>query len=80
MAHHNGLGAEAFDHAAAAAVVSTHDIFIAGGIDSANVGELIQTLNPYGIDVSSGVEALPGEKDFEKLDALFNAVRGAQPG
>jgi phosphoribosylanthranilate isomerase len=52
-------------------------IIIAGGIDADNVTQLIQTLHPYGVDVSSGVEDEPGKKNAEKIAKLCAAVRAA---
>jgi len=53
------------------------DIILAGGLTPENVGEAITRVRPYGIDVSSGVEALPGIKDHSRLKALFEAVHGS---
>lgn len=47
--------------------------FIAGGIRPNNVRDLL-TYEPYGIDLSSGVESAPGIKDAQKLGALFDEV------
>ncbi|MEM7305081.1 MAG: phosphoribosylanthranilate isomerase [Planctomycetota bacterium] len=47
--------------------------FIAGGIDPDNVNELLFH-RPFGIDVSSGVEQLPGRKDPARLRGLFAAA------
>jgi phosphoribosylanthranilate isomerase len=52
-------------------------VVIAGGLTSANVGEAIQILTPWGVDVASGVEARPGKKDPEKVRAFVRAVRDA---
>ncbi len=49
------------------------DTFLAGGIDPQNVIEAAG-LNPYGIDLASGVEISPGEKSREKIDSLFKAL------
>lgn len=48
---------------------------IAGGINSTNVKKLLHSVNPYGIDVSSGVEHYPGKKDHTKLEELFYTVK-----
>jgi phosphoribosylanthranilate isomerase len=52
-------------------------VIVAGGLNSQNVGEAIRLLQPFGVDVSSGVEARPGKKDPEKLGAFVQAVRSA---
>ena len=70
---------QTFDwHSASAAVkeLSLHQkVVIAGGLNPANVGEAIQILKPWGVDVVSGVEASPGKKDPEKVRAFVRAVR-----
>jgi len=50
-------------------------LVVAGGLTSVNVGEAIETLQPWGVDVVSGVEASPGKKDPEKVRAFVKAVR-----
>ena len=48
--------------------------FLAGGLNPANVTVAIQTLSPYGVDVSSGIE-INGKKDKHKMAAFTAAVR-----
>ena len=48
---------------------------VAGGLTADSVGEAISILNPWGVDVASGVEARPGKKDPEKVRAFVRAVR-----
>jgi phosphoribosylanthranilate isomerase len=50
-------------------------LVVAGGLTPGNVGEAIGILQPWGVDVASGVEARPGKKDPEKVRAFVRAVR-----
>jgi len=52
-------------------------IIIAGGLDSANISLLIKTLNPYGVDVSGGVEREKGIKDYNMMKNFVLGVNNA---
>ena len=48
--------------------------FISGGINIDNIKELLENLNPYGIDISSGVEDAPGKKSIEKIRKIVEKI------
>jgi phosphoribosylanthranilate isomerase len=69
-----GTGA-VIDWSQAAAVAQTRRIVLAGGLTPDNVASAIRAVRPFGVDVSSGVEASPGVKDFEKVTQFIANAR-----
>ncbi len=59
-------------------LLSTRKVFIAGGLEPGNVGKVVSGFKPYGVDVSSGVEASIRVKDPDKIRAFVHAVRLAE--
>ena len=69
---------ETFDWSlAAAAKKFDKPIFLAGGLTPQNVAAAIRAAQPFGVDVSSGVEVSPGKKDRQKMRDFVAAVRAA---
>jgi phosphoribosylanthranilate isomerase len=66
------------DWTRASAIAARRRVVLAGGLTPDNVAEAISRVQPFGIDVSSGVEVAPGVKDHPGLARLFEAVRAVE--
>ena len=57
--------------------MKTEKIILSGGLSIETVGEAVRRIQPYAVDVCSGVEARPGIKDHAKLKEFILAAKGA---
>jgi phosphoribosylanthranilate isomerase len=73
----SGAG-ETVDWKRAAQVAQKGRLVLAGGLDAGNVASAIRTVQPWGVDVSSGVESQPGRKDVNRIGEFISAVRAAE--
>jgi phosphoribosylanthranilate isomerase len=72
-----GGSGRTFDWALARDPARRTRLFLAGGLTPANVAAAIRAVEPYAVDVSSGVESAPGCKDGELVRAFIGAARAA---
>lgn len=64
-----------FDWSLLNGIAGDKPFFLAGGLTPDNVSEAIDIVNPYAVDVNSGVEEEPGLKDFEKIERLMENLK-----
>jgi len=72
-----GTGAT-FDWILAHAAKEHGRVILAGGLNPENVAEAIRDVRPWGVDVASGVEIAPGQKDHHKIRAFVQAARATE--
>ena len=71
---YGGTG-QAFDWQLAVEVSDRFPVIIAGGLNENNIGQLVQKIKPWGVDISTGVET-DGVKDIGKIKSFISTVRG----
>jgi phosphoribosylanthranilate isomerase len=74
-----GTGEQTSTEVALAVKAEVPRLMLAGGLTPENVGERVRAIQPWGVDVASGVEIVdsPGKKDGAKVKAFIEAVRSA---
>ena len=70
---YGGSGVTA-DWTAAAKLAQQYPLLLAGGLTPENVADAVRQVQPWGVDVASGVESAPGEKDAEKMKSFVRAI------
>ncbi len=66
-----------FDWNLASEISRSRPIILAGGLSPENVADAIRAVNPYAVDVSSGVEHEPGRKDHDKMSRFVRRAKYA---
>lgn len=75
---HGGTG-RTIDWARAAAIAARRQVLLAGGLNHANVADAIRIVQPFGVDVASGIESRPGVKDPAMMREFVERVRQVIP-
>lgn len=78
--YHKDMGGgtgETFDWGLVEELKSQKPLILAGGLNVDNVGAAIKQVQPFAVDVNSGIESSPGRKDPEQIVSLFGQVAKA---
>jgi phosphoribosylanthranilate isomerase len=73
----SGAGALS-DWTVARKIARRTELVLAGGLNPANVSAAVESVRPFGVDVSTGVEARPGMKSPVEIENFVRAVRSAR--
>ena len=63
-----------FDWSMARALTAERHLILSGGLSPDNIRQAVQSVSPWGIDLSSSLESAPGVKDYSRITALFEAL------
>ncbi len=74
---YGGTGVAA-DWRGAAELAKQYPILLAGGLTPENVVQAVRQVRPWGVDVASGVESIPGVKDAARMKAFVKVVRSSE--
>jgi len=74
---YGGTG-QAWDFGEAAGLETAKPVLLAGGVGPHNVRAALRAARPWGVDVCSRVESVPGVKDAALLEALFREIRDGE--
>jgi phosphoribosylanthranilate isomerase len=76
---YGGSGVTA-DWTAAAELAKKYPLLLAGGLTPENVADAVRQVRPWGVDVASGVESAPGEKDAGKMVKFVKEIKRLEIG
>ena len=69
---------QSFDWSLIQGLQLQRDVILAGGLDANNVQAALETVHPYAVDVNSGVETAPGQKDHSLIKKFIRQVRACE--
>ena len=66
------------DFAIALELKKIHRVVLSGGLNPENIQYALNTIQPYAVDVNSGIEFVPGKKDHDKVKRLFEQLKNTR--
>ena len=68
------------DWSGAAELAKKYPLLLAGGLTPENVADAVRQVKPWGVDVASGVEYTPGQKDLRKMKEFVQVIKSLETG